>query len=300
MNIKRILNKIARSSSWYKEVVFQDCEKFWNLKEFNLDLVNLGSNSAKNAFNYRGLNINAANWAMGPQSLQLDLNILQTYYSYLKPSATVLITLCPFSCLVGYDYSYWGDKYYTILHHSQIPCYNIQKRIQMYDIKQNPYKYIPFISALKIFKDIICPGKKESHMTKQQMERDVSRFLDSWKKQFFIKDFDKELSLLNKHSYRESQCILSQLVDFSKRYGFKPVIVLPPVSPYLRRYFSESMIERYINNYIYGAVGQETMFLNYFDSEEFTDFNLYKNSYFLNLQGAKLFTNRVLNDLNIL
>ena len=298
--IVRILNKLARSTSWYKEVMFQDCEKFWRLNDFELDVVSLGSNSAKFGFDYSNENVKGCNWAMGPQSLQLDLNILQTYYSYLKPGATVIIPLCPFSCLVGYDYSYWSDKYYTILHHSQIPCFNIHKRILMNDIRQNPYRYIPLLQVLKEMVKKVKHHKALAIDSDMQMQNNADIFINSWKEQFFLKDFDKELSLLNKHSYKESQEILFKIVDFCKRYGFTPVIVMPPVSKHLRSRFSKVAMKRLVNDYVMDAVGKDVRFLNYFSSNDFESNVYFRNSYFLSESGAKDFTKKVLTDLNLI
>lgn len=301
--IKIIISKITRQSYWYKEKVFQDCEKFWNMKEFDLEVINLGSNSAKFCFNYDSADVKGANWAMGPQSLMIDLNILQSYYSYLKPGATVLIPLCPFSCLVGYDYSYLSDKYYTILNHSQFPCFNIHKRLEMLDVKNRPYMYIPLIEVVRELLLIVkrtFVQKRNETINEVQMENDVNRFINGWKSQFFIKDFDDELSLLNKNSYEESKEILYKIVDFCLRYGFKPVIVMPPVSPMLKRSFTSKMLNKCINQYVKEAVGDCVLFLNYLDDKTFSDIKYFRNSYFMNTIGSERFTQRVLCDLGLI
>lgn len=295
--INKLLSRIARKSDWYNKVVFQDCAKFWSIRDYQIDVVNLGSNSAKFGFDYSECNIVGHNWAMGPQSLMMDLNIIQCYHSFLKPGATVIIPLCPFSCLVGYDYSYFSDKYYTVLGHAQIPCFNIHKRVLMNDMKLNPYKYIPFFEMVKTISSKVKLTKKKSFPL--DFEKDAERFVNSWKSQFFIKDFDEEWSLLNQNSYFESKEILHKITDFCLRYGFKPVIVMPPISSSLRKHFSSRAIEQCIINYVDEAVGKEVKFLNYFSCNSFNDNSLFSNSYFLNPSGAKLFTKQVLSDLNI-
>ncbi len=295
--LNKILSRIARRSNWYNNVVFQDCSKFWNIKDYNIDVVNLGSNSAKYGFDYSDCDVIGHNWSMGPQSLMMDLNIIQCYHSYLKPGATVLIPLCPFSCLVGYDFSYFSDKYYTVLNHSQIPCYNIHKRVMMYDMRLNPYKYIPMIEFVRTVISKVKPGKKKKPQC--DFEKDAVRFINAWKEQFFLKEFDDEWSLLNKNSYEESKEILRKTTDFCERYGFKPVLVMPPVSQPLRKYFNEKALDQCIINYVKEAVDGSVTFLNYFDDSQYNDESLFMNSYFLNKKGAVIFTKQVLNDLGL-
>lgn len=298
--IKKLLSYTARRSYWYNNVVFQDCAKFWNIKEYQIDVVNLGSNSAKYGFDYSDCGVVGYNWAMGPQSLMMDLNILQCYYSYLKPGATVLIPLCPFSCMVGYDYSYFSDKYYTILNHAQIPFFNIHKRVLMDDIKRNPGKYIPLVEILKMIAEKVLFWRKKKDTTICDFEKDALVFINSWKGQFFIKDFDDEWSCNNMNSYKESQELLFQIVDFCKRYGFKPAVVMPPISPSLKQFFPEKRLNRYVVNYVKETIGENAIFLNYIDEEQFNNNDYFWNSYFLNNKGAKIFTKAVLRDLSIL
>lgn len=297
--INKILSRIARKSNWYNNIVFQDCAKFWRIDNYQIDVVNLGSNSAKYGFDYSGCEVVGRNWSMGPQSLMMDLNILQCYYSYLKPGATVIIPLCPFSCLVGYDYSYFTDRYYTVLNHAQIPFFNIHKRVMMNDMMNNPGKYIPFVEVLKVVVNRLAFWHKGKDNTVTDFDKDSQVFINSWKQQFFLKDFDDELSCLNKNSYIESQEILGKIVDFCIRYGLKPVVVMPPVSQALKKHFSSKAIDKFVIDYVNGVIGKDVLFLNYLENKDFTDFSLYKNSYFLNERGAIQFTKTVLNDINI-
>ena len=131
--ILRLINAgIRRKSYWYNNVLFADCPKFWNSQTFNLDVVNLGSSSGKYAFDYSGLGLKGANWAMAPQSLVADLAVLKTYSSFLKPQGgIVLMPLCPFSCLGGSSL-YLSDKYYSILRMSSIPYGSYRKQQEVF------------------------------------------------------------------------------------------------------------------------------------------------------------------------
>lgn len=91
MIINKIINKafsvvnnhLVQSSDFYKSI-WGGANKFWHIRNFNLDVVNLGSNSGVYAFEYSDLDLLGMNWALGPQSLVHDFNILKNYFSYLK------------------------------------------------------------------------------------------------------------------------------------------------------------------------------------------------------------------------
>ena len=160
----------------------------------------------------------------------------------------------------------------------------------------NPYKYIPLYEIVKAIVLKLWFWRKKNHHC--DFKKDSLRFVNAWKKQFFLKDFEEEWSLLNKNSYEESKEILHSIVDFCVRYGFKPVIVLPPISKELREHFSKNALERCIIDYVRETVGDKVPFLNYIDDASFNDNTLFMNSYFLNKKGAKLFTNTLIQELS--
>ena len=90
-------NSLLKRSYWYNEKLLPDCKKFIYHNRYNLDIVNLGSSSAKYAFDYSGLEVAASNWAMEPQSFVNDYAVLTNYSSFLKKGAKVIIPICPFS-----------------------------------------------------------------------------------------------------------------------------------------------------------------------------------------------------------
>ena len=93
MSLKNMMKRWVKKSPWFTEGDLKDCQKFWDGIPFELDVVNLGSNSAKYGFDYSNQNLKAANLAMGPQCLLMDLNILKAYKEHLKPNAIVFIPM---------------------------------------------------------------------------------------------------------------------------------------------------------------------------------------------------------------
>ena len=142
---KRVLNKLVRKSYWYNHIEFADCAKFWNHRTFGMDVVNLGSTSALAAFDYSAYpQLKAANWAMAPQTSLADYEILRNYSCYLREGATVIIPLCPFTCLGG-SKDYFSDKYYTVLDIASIPHASYIKKQLVMERENNPFIYYPFM-----------------------------------------------------------------------------------------------------------------------------------------------------------
>ena len=76
-----LLNKLYKRTNDYHNL-FVDTSKFSNDDSLpdNLQLVNLGSNHPKFGFDYDGLDVEAMNWAVGPQSLGKETLDRGSYY----------------------------------------------------------------------------------------------------------------------------------------------------------------------------------------------------------------------------
>ncbi len=292
------LNALIRRSYWFNNIAFPDCKKFWTQKTFNLDLVNIGSSSAKYAFDYTGLNINAANWAMVPQTLVGDFEVIKNYFSYIIPNrGIVLIPLCPLSALGGSS-DYFDDKYYSILNISSIPHSSFKKKNEVMDVFQNPLNYYPLI---EIFKELCRFFRKQDIiMDEKTMEVDANNIIQTWMKEFSITDFKDPLSLVNQDAKEDSSKVLSDLIQFCLDRSLKPILIIPPISKYLLSKFTPHMRKEFIDTFVAKSNTHNVIFLNYLDDADLIDTALYRNAFFLNEKGAKKFTNRVLHDIGSL
>ena len=88
--IQIINHRIIYRTKWWDDF-WGGSTKLWNINEFNIQVVNLGSNSGLYSFNYDGIPIKGLNWALGPQSLLHDFNLLKNYYSYIGYKGIVFI-----------------------------------------------------------------------------------------------------------------------------------------------------------------------------------------------------------------
>lgn len=295
--LNRAINKIVRKTYWFNNVQFGDCFKFWNNRTFDLDIVNLGSTSAKYAFNYSETKLKAANWAMQPQNLVADREILKNYFSYIKKEGgMVLIPLCPFSSLGGYS-DLLLDKYYTILNISSIPNGSYYKKKEVMDVYNNPSKYYPIYAiALEIKKYFVRP----KDLGYSQKIEDARNKVNSWKKEFSITDLSDPITLINADAISDSRKVLEEIVSFCWSRHLIPYIVLPPVSKGLSTILDMKFREKYIQPLVSGEILEKVTFLNYFEDSDFDDDSLFRDSFCLNTKGAVMFTQRVINDIKLI
>lgn len=287
------MNTVARRSHWYNDVVFSDCRKFWNQREMGLEVVNLGSSSAKYGFDYTGIHLKAANWAMQPQSFVGDLAILENYCSYLKTDATVIIPICPFSSLGGGNDDL-DDKYYSVVRFISMPHASLRKRQYIQELKNNPLKYYPLYEMLRDFAHLFR-GKNEAIVS--DLEVDASRWIASWEKEFSLYDIHNPFSLINQDRFNDSAEALSRLLEFCTYHGYKPVLVLPPMSKSLSSKLDNSCREQYIYDLVEKANTVNAPFLNYMDNMVFASDENFRDAYLISSKGSKKFTMQVLKDL---
>lgn len=298
--VKAIYNKAngyIKKGQWYNEVKFPNCKKFWDYNTFNTDIVNLGSTSGLYAFNYEGLPIKGSNWALSQNPLSGDLAILKNYESYLNPKkSTCIISLCVFSSLSG-SYIPQEDRYYTLLYPSSIPHFSYRKQQEVKSIRNNPLLHYPLISLFSDLKYAIR-SKKTTIMTDSELVKDAKKWISGWLKEFSLSDLSAPLSLINKDGLEDAARILNEMITFCKERNIIPIIVLPPMYYTLNEEFSYEARHTLIDSLIEKVEDKSVPFYNYMDDEMFNnDRTLFRNSFFLNERGAKLFTKRLLSDL---
>ncbi|QNM90771.1 hypothetical protein HOO34_03355 [Aliarcobacter cryaerophilus] len=293
-----IINKLFKNTNFYKNK-FIDTHKFKDIPR-NLDIVNLGSNQPKFAFDYSKTNNLGMNWGVGPQALEYDFRILKNFYNYLKPNAKVLITISPFQFfLLDYKDDTSNHKYYNFLDSNFIDNYsNITKKL---------YIDYPIITAkkqiLRILKDTKPDTRlefEENPMSKDEIKKDALNWMNGWKKQFGINDLENiVLSEENKINIEKNIYILKNMIDFCIEKNIQPVLTIIPVTKELSKHFPDKFVQEQIIDYINKANDKNVRFLNYWKDERFEDESYYINSFFMNKIGRLKFTEQVLKDLNI-
>ena len=295
-------------TNWYKSKfidphheIYPDNVWLHKHEKRNYDLVNLGSSGGKWAFDYSGLDIKAMNWAQQPQTLFEDYNILRHFHSILKDGGYVIITIMPFTGLnktTGINDAIKYLKFDLQGEPIEPHLYDEALRMATYPILFGK----PAIKALtKYFlgKDKVvnpCPQAQLEHnpMNEEQLNADAKQWIEGWKRQFGIADFDAPLTTDNEKWRAYRIRLMQTLVDFCMERGYKPVYVIPPVTEHLARYYTRKFNETYIYGYL-NSVNREVLTLDYSNDDEFRkNDDLFFNSFFLNRRGRKIFTRKVL------
>lgn len=294
------LNELVKKTKWFTDGI-PDIENYptneWYRihEERNYDIVNIGSSSAKYAFDYSGMNIKAFNWAEQPQSLDNGFKILKTYFSILKKDGIVILSLGPFS---GLDVNgKWAkdanDKYYYILDSYLIDNYgNVSFR------RKYPLIVYPKQSLKELIKKIL--NKNVHRKISDGFIDDSEKWMSGWCHEFNIDDIDAPMSDENRKGKNKRIALLSEMIEFCIERTLKPIIVIPPMHPSLAFKFTGKFRENYIYSFIRAANQKNVLFLDYIDDIRFREDKLYRNSFFLNEIGAKLFTNILLKDIGLL
>lgn len=320
--VRRIISKAFRivsgceiiyKTDWYKSLFLDPDhdiypDNYWYRKndERNFDVVNLGSSGGKWAFCYEDLPVKGMNWAQAPQTLIEDYNLLRHFHSILRDGGYVLITIMPFTGINKKTGIYDALKYLNFdLQGEPIEPY-------MFDEAARMAKY-PVLLGKRPIKELVkyLIGRRavrqnvESYecdlnpMDETQLNADAKVWIEGWKRQFSIDDLDAPLTLENKAGREIRINVMRELIDFCTERGYKPVYVIPPVTPNLSRYYTPMFEDVYIRSFLY-EVKRDVPVMDYSKDNEFQDKDLYFNSFFLNRKGRNKFTRRVLCDLGIL
>lgn len=291
-----VVNKLYKNTNFYKNK-FVDTHKFKNIPQ-NLEVVNLGSNQPKFAFDYTNSDVLGMSWAVGPQTLEYDFRILKNYHEFLKKDAKVIIVLSPFQFFLDkYKDDASNHKYYKFLDPSLIDGFSQSKKRLYIDF--------PIFSAkkqiLRILKDVPTDKRLEidtNPLNAEKIKQDAQKWVDSWKKQFAIKELDNiTLSDENKTNIEKNIKLLKEMIAFCKEKEFEAVILVLPVTKELSSLFPDEFVQQYILNPIIEANNENAKFLNYWKDERFEVTKNYIDSFFMNKIGRNKFTKVVLEDL---
>lgn len=293
----RLGKKVVERTNWYNNTFWNGATKFWGNNQFGLNVVNLGSGAGYHAFNYEDCNIKARNWALGPQSLIHDYNILRNYFSYIRENGYVIITICPFTCLFSQYDKRHNFKYYTFLHPATIINFEDSERTKALKIKDNPFREMPLYCIKQTFKEIVDNIKIRIRPSRKNLQLSANSMMEGWKKQFGISNLATPLS--EKHF--QEQCsrrkTLDEMIAFCKERALRPVIVIPPMFHTLSSMFPDEFKKNYIIHFLQDV---DALVLDYMESKEFDKEEYFSTALFLNQHGAKVFTKHVLKDIAII
>ena len=306
-----VANKLLKQTNWWRNQ-YLATEQFVSNVGYreniirNYDIVNLGSNPAHYAFFYE--DVKGQSWATGSQGQDMDFEILKYFHSYVKEGGTILIPIMPFTAISTYlkeRPTYWGLSYYSkfakILDGAQVTKLPYGYR------KLNLYLRFPLLFNRQALIYLIhdCNPDNRYQLSDQTMmmmdlKQDAENWISGWKKEFCLKSINDVLDSRWAKYYNEAIELNKQMIDYCQERGYKPVFICVPMTKHLSELFPEGVRNFLVRDFVAKANDHNIPFLDYSLCEEFQDTNLYFNSFFLNMRGRKLFTRRVLKDLNLI
>lgn len=289
-----VLNTLYKRTNHYNNQ-FLDVKKIQDSVKNGekYDIVNLGSNHPKFAFDYSvASDVKGANWAVGPQTFEYDFAILRHNTHCLAQGAIVIIPVCLLSFFKYRDYSRaLHAKYYGFLSKEGIVEYNRKEKLMSHDF---PLFFHP--KRLRYLIKDVKPTRQQELTTNPmksdaELNNDAEFWIDCWNKEFNIQLPNPVLSDKNKSDIQQNIHILCQMLQYCKSNGFRPIIAILPVTKYLSAKFTIDFIQKHILNYISEANEVNAPVLNYLSDERFSEASLYINSFFMNKKGRTFFTN---------
>lgn len=291
-----VLNCLYKRTNAYRNQ-FIDNGKFdniANLKDGSLDIVVLGSNAPKFAFDFFDVKgLTCANWAIGPETFEYDFIILKKFAGKLKSDATVIWPICPGNFFLDkYKNKTAFVKYYRLLSREEYPDYSRWQYM-------TEYKY-PLIFHPKKIKRLLKDIKPDTRlkldcnlMNTSEIEKDASWWIHRcWNHEFGIDiEHMTPLSEKNRKAVEYNIRVLKEAIEFCSQNRLRIIFVYLPLTKQLGDYFSADYVEAQMTRYVNEAVGNNNISLaNYMRDERFQNVDYYINSFFMNRIGARKFT----------
>lgn len=215
----------------------------------NLKLACFGSTYAKFAFNALDeLNIQGFNFSLDAECLQCDRKLLEQYAGKLSPGCVVVfglaacIACCKEEEVVVFNYR----QYFKVLDNKRLP-----RRLAR-SIKYRLVYYLPLTQglrrAIRIFFDV--PSVKNvverypAYCSASQAQKNMENMVRGWIRMFHLPDLRQDnLSEENRKRIDENTKTLTGIIEYSRKKGWKPVIVIIPSSAELNGHFSDRFVD---------------------------------------------------------
>lgn len=295
-------DRLIRHTVWYRNI-FEDYFRIRRIDQHQ-DIINLGSNPAKFGLDYSDCDVRGFNLAVGPQTVEYDLNMLKNYHSYLDergPKLLLLVLFCPFSLCKDFyterDGAVFRDlRYYPILHHAMIREYD-ESVYQLW--VRHPARLL--LKDWKVWGRILTARKNcrlelaVNPLNEQEMQRSADDFVAGWKREFCLRDFDvRHLSEEVERALVYNSSVLDEIVSFCAERGIRPVFVLPPVAHHI----TDQIPDDFKEYCMYSILRNKPVpLLDYTEDERFVKTEYFVNALCLNKTGRRNFTAQVIADL---
>lgn len=246
---------------------------------YELEMVNLGSTFSKFGFDYRYFGKKGFNFAVAPQPLKVDYEVLEKYQDHMKEGAIVVIAVvCPFGFSL-YEYE-------TVKVPFLRRCVNFGKRVIKKIIGQER------IAAYH--------RRRQPPLSMKELAAvNAAKMIDGWKAEFSLNNTttQKPTPDLEK-TFVKTRGELTKILNLCRTRHFRPVIINMPAAEEEHGQFSNDFLRLFYDDNIKQVDTHGVPVLDYFRDKRFGDAALYENGADrLNDSGRKLFAAVLIEDL---
>lgn len=146
-------------------------------------------------------------------------------------------------------------------------------------------------------------SKKQSKpFTEIMVKQAAVERCNSWCREFNLIDTKTdELPQTVKDQFVKTRIILSRMIDFCIDNGYRPILVVTPVSEIMNNELSNAFIKSVLYDNIQVSNKQNALFLDYLRDSRFADYKqYYQSADLLNLQERRHFTEVLLRDSSLI
>lgn len=268
----------------------------------NLQLVVFGSTYMMYALNsFDDFRLNAFNFAMDAQSIEIDNMLLHKYAANISEGATVIFGIA--ACVAFFRYKMVVDKskYYDIFNPRELPDYTFVGNLKRV-LKPSNFKKRIKVALYGDLNTNHCIAQEEGYTTKETREYNQRSLVNGWIDLFGLQDLtNKDISSTNQANMDFNTQLLTSMIEFCLQQKWKPVLVIPPFSEVLNQYFSDDFLDNSIRAMLDKVVvTYDIPYLDYQKAPEFqSDYAAYIDGGFrMSKYGSRKFTKLLLGDLN--
>ncbi len=290
-----IANAIYKKSRYYRSLnnQFFKC----STAPADTEIINIGSFPSVYCFDWSvDRTVRGFNLGIGPEEIYYDNKMLQYYHRERSDIKVVIHLITP---LLFCENRYTNKLPYNVRYSVVLPKNDVRVSACAYYME----KYFPLIrktieAAVNRISRFKIKGNVQdvSNLTpKQQADAIMSGWL---KENPGLQNFTDPRQGIHQEKFFNYQIeSLKEMVEFCSKSGLTYVPVIGPVSEYIRSFFSDEFIRRFVwDNLLESSISEDSI-INYYDSTDYSSMDNYTNGLFLNDITRKRFTIDVINEL---
>ena len=241
---------------------------------------------------------NGFNFCIGGQFLYYTDKMLRDYITKcVKPGGSIFLVIADLVFAEVGKGLYKPERYPLILSKKSLgeefsylnylrmrfPAFFSPQKIARYLVKGSDNKYDKITENSLTYEKTLSMAKKRC---------------SSWCRQFRLVDtLSGEISSDLEQTFVKTRGILTGMIQYCLDDGYKPILVVTPVSKAMNECLSEEFVQKVLFDNIRLSNKQGVLFLNYLKDQRFQDISLYAdNADFLNAKGRGLFTEILVDD----